>query len=241
MGFCRASLLPSCLGAAAALKGGWQTMGRRIVLCLVFLSVFLSPGNLCALLIEGSVWSTNATYYAQHPDEGPPQGVPADAAFKVTAVNFDSSRVQQPKNVTFNEFLNFPQSWDIPEGSKFDPNKKMFPNNGQGNGDEGVFFIFAIPIELSGGSLPVTITYDNGIVFSILNQILYSDPEPPDGIQVAKFSLNGFDPGLYTGILKYGALNDSYPAVLSFSTPEPGSLLLLALGVIGIGVVRRRK
>jgi hypothetical protein len=55
------------------------------------------------------------------------------------------------------------------------------------------------------------------------------------------FTLSGFDPGLYTGILKYGALNDPDPEVLIYRTPEPITMLLMVIGLVGISVIRRRK
>ena len=216
-------------------------MRRASVLFLVFLSVFLSPGNACSIIIEGSVWSTNATYYAERPNEGPPQGVAADANFQVADINFDSARVQQPKNITFNEFLNYP-TWFIPSDSKFDPDKKMFANNGQGNGDEGVFFSFSIPLDLTSGlSLPVTLVFDDGVEFSILNQVLFGEPDPDGGPRTAKFAIGGYDTGQYTGILQYGALSDGVPDVLIFRTPEPFTILLLGIGLVALGIAACRR
>ena len=40
--------------------------------------------------------------------------------------------------------------------------------------------------------------------------------------------------------LYYGALSDLLIMCLSSATPEPGSMLLLGLGVMGIGILRRR-
>ena len=212
-------------------------MGRLIVLCLMCISVLAFPGNVGAISIEGAVWSTDAYDFAKNPSLGAPS-VDPDAYFLVEAINFDSLRSEKPKNIIFDEFLN-PLEWKIPENSKFKPDEKMF--NGNNQGDEGIFFRFTFTLDLSGGTLPVTISHDDGFVFSIpIFQYEYSVPDPVETPQVAKFDLKGFDPGQYTVILDFGAINDSDSHVLIFSTPEPGSMLLLFLGIMGIGVLRRR-
>ena len=214
-------------------------MGRLIVLCLIFLSVLSFPGNAAAIAIEGAVWGTYALSSAQDPFKGPPSATP-EATFKVENINFDSRRVATPKNITYDEFLNRPV-WDIPEGSQFKPDKQMFTDNIKG--DEGVYFSFTWTIPYSGGSFPITIIHDDGFVFSIVTGDSFrSEFQYYEEPQISEFDLNMFklDPGVYTVTLNYWTIDDSDTHVLIYNTPEPGSMLLLALGIIGIGVLRRR-
>ncbi len=54
-----------------------------------------------------------------------------------------------------------------------------------------------------------------------------------------RFTVN-FEAANYTAVLRYGAINDDDADVLVYSTPEPGCLLLLALGIIGLSALRGR-
>ena len=218
------------------IKRGWQIMGRLIVLCMIFLSVFLFPGNTRASII-GEVWSTYLLSSAQEPFKGPPSATPAET-FNVESINFDSRRVEKPKNITYNEFLNYPK-W--PPNSKFKPDQQMFTDNIKG--DEGVYFIFRWTIEYLGGSYPITIIHDDGFVFSLVTgQSFRSEDQYYEEPHISTFDLKmfGLDSGTYNVWLSYWAVDDSDTHVLMFNTPEPGTMLLLGLGLIGIGILRRR-
>ncbi len=211
-------------------------MRRFIVICLGILSAFCLPAYAEEIRIIGEIWNTDATSYALNPSLGPPSGVAPDARFVVSQINFDSSRIGD-KNVSFEEFLNYPTEWLIPATSDFKPKDKMYKNNGPTV--QGVFFRFLIPFDMTTGSEPVSITHDDGFVFSILRLFEVSQPDQIDHPEFIRFNVN-IEMANYTAILRYGAINDDDADVLIYSTPEPGCLLLQVLGIIGLGALRRR-
>jgi len=222
-------------------------MGRLIVLCLIFLSAFFSPGNVCAISITGEVWSTTATNVlnsATTPSKGPPSTTP-DATFVVTNINFDSRLYGNPQGLTYNQFLNItdPKQWTM-IGANFDPAKSMFSKVPADPVDQGIFFRFTMSLDIPAGPLPITITHDDGFYFSILNIYEFgpktSDPVTGPVPSVTRFDVKGFDPGTYPATINYGVLNDSANHVLIYNTPEPWTILLLGLGMIGLGILRRK-
>jgi hypothetical protein len=231
-------------------KGGWHIMGRLIVLCLIFLSLLSFPGNVGAITIEGAVWSTDAYKYALDPSLGPPERKP-DATFEIESINFDSRLIKDIKErslITYNQFLNNPTKWDNsmnPElGLK--PGASMFPTS---DPNQGIFFRFTItPFDVSKDAQPVTVIHDDGINFSIFNvfELYKDDPDaakPVKGLEPAVTSINlkGVPPGNYSlAVLDYGALNDTANHVLIYNTPEPWTMLLLGLGMLGLGILRRK-
>ena len=206
-------------------------MGRLIVLCLIFLSVLSFPGNTSAL-ITGEIWQ-NALNSAKNPALGPPSAT-ADATFKVNGdINFSGNT----PSLTFGQFLNSPLVW---QSSSIDPDKPMFSNTRK-DPDQGIFFRFTWSLDLPAGLSPVTITHDDGFYFFDVSGNSAGKNGVFEGPLVSTFPVMVKDPGGYLSTLYYGALNDTNTHVLIFSTPEPGSMLLLALGIIGIGVLRKRK
>jgi hypothetical protein len=230
-------------------KGGWHVMGRFIVLCLIILSFLCIPGNSCALDITGELWQ-NAFASAQNPASGPPKIIvdgkeveaPATAKFTVSQMNFDSMRVQEPGSISYNDFLK-PVSWDIPLGSTFNPSLPMFSGTSP-QADQGIFFRFTMSLFIPDGPLPITVVHDDGFSFSIIvNLFEFNEASHPvygpDPVSTT-FFVKGIDEGTYYPVtLNYGALNDSVDHVLIYSTPEPWTILLLGIGVLGIGIVRR--
>lgn len=224
-------------------------MGRLIVLCLIFLSVLSFPGNATAI-IYGEVWSTSALSSAQNPVLGPPKGVLPDATFEVTDINFDSRRIdiKERSQISYNQFLNNP-NWTEFLNQKFDPTASMFGKVPVDPANEGIFFRFTFkPFDVSENAPPVTVIHDDGINFSIFNvfELYKEDPDaakPVKGLEPAVTSINlkGVPTGNYSlAVLDYGALNDSANHVLIYNTPEPWTMLLLGLGMLGLGILRRK-
>jgi len=218
-------------------------MGRFVGLCLIFLSFLYIPGNASALDIKGEVWQ-NALASAKNPIGGPPSETP-DATFLVTDLSFDSrliKNVEERSKITFDQFLNKPAKWDNSTNPKLGltPQSSMFTGP-----DQGVFFRFSWTMHFPGGSVPLIVTHDDGFFFLVLDVFKFnaSDPVKEDSPAVTKIDLTGIDPGDYRFILEYGALNDTTTQVLIVRTPEPGSILLLGLGLVAVGVailMRRR-
>jgi hypothetical protein len=228
-------------------------MGRIIVLCLVFLSLLSFPGHACALGdsgVTGYLWLDNYDY-AYNPSlvvTNPLDTKTATAAFTVPDINFDSRQFDQPQKVSFNQFLHIPdkdpyKQWTIPAGSSFDPSSQMFNNK---NGKEGIFFQFDWDMTLKNGTLPFRITYDDGFFLRLGTGETFpvTDLPPSSGIIdvpiTQEFSLSKA-PGMYHFTLYYGAINDTSTHVIIFATPEPGSILLLGLGLAGIGFIMRKR
>jgi hypothetical protein len=219
-------------------------MGRYIGLCLILLSFFYVPGNASALDIKGEVWQ-NALASAMNPIGGPPSATP-DATFLVTDLNFDSrliQNVEERKNITFDQFLNSPANWN----NSTNPILGLTPQSSMFTGtDQGVFFRFSWTMHFPGGSVPLIVTHDDGFFLRLIDVFKYnaSDTVGKDGPAVTKFDLTGIDEGDYRVILEYGAMNDTTTQVLIVRTPEPGTVLLLGLGLVAVGVVilmRRRR
>ena len=211
-------------------------MRRFIVLCLIVLSALSFPGNASALLITGEVWQS-ALASASNPQSGPPSSTP-DATFAVTDINFDSKRAANPGSISYDTFLNaVPGSWVI-NTTGFDPFAAMF--SGTANpADKGIFFRFTTQFVIPQ---TITVTHDDGFYFAIPNVFEFgpdtSTPITGSDPAVVTFPVVGPRPGTYFPlIISYGALNDSVDHVLIFNAPEPWTILLLGIGMIGIGIM----
>ena len=107
----------------------------------------------------------------------------------------------------------------------------------------GSFFLFEWDMEISRG-MPITIIHDDGFFLLLSNGKTYNNSNPTLSPVEETLYLD-FDPGQYHFTLTYGALNDTdtYNHELIIRTAEPGTILLLGLGLVAVGVAiltRRR-
>ena len=215
-------------------------MRRLFVLCVIFLSILSFPGNASA--ISGEVWSTDAYNFALDPSIGPPKDLKPDATFEVESINFDSGRIQdstERSQITYAQFLNNPTKWNNTSNPALSllPDSMLFATSDL---DQGIFFRFTWVLPLSKGSNPFTIVHDDGFFLYLSNGISFDFSGQFGEPKSSKVDLEVNNSENYTLQLDYGALNDTYSQVLIVRTPEPGSMLLLALGILGIGILRRR-
>jgi hypothetical protein len=209
-------------------------MGRFFVLCLVFLSFLSFPGHACALDISGEVW-LNAKPFAENPVKRP--AYDPDATFTVSDINFDSARVGNPPGIKFDQFLTGLSNW---KSSSIKQDAQMFDTNDPSQ--QGIFFQFTWSMDAVAGQF-FTVTHDDGFVLEIPAQLITIDKykSPIKIPESVTFNSELQNTGNFVFVLSYGVLSDPPTHVLILATPEPGSMLLLGLGLAGIGFIIRKR
>ncbi len=187
-------------------------------------------GNTNALTIQGSLW-TPASESAQDPGIVPTYS--ATATFTVDALNFDSRRGTE----TYDDFLKGSTTENINNLTWLTWDSLSYTRNDfyTANG-EGSFFQFTGTAYFDADT---TIIHDDGFYLTLGNTIYdYSTPTAPTPHSLGNAA------GNYNFTMNYGAWN-GFPEVLlapmSNPVPEPGTMLLLGLGILGLAGIGRKK
>ena len=198
-----------------------------IMMAIAVTCVFvLMSGVSQATPIYGSLWKY-ADASAQNPSIVPAGS--ATATFTVTALNFDSGI----GTLTYDTWLKGSNSTN-PNNLVWLTDPSNIKNTFYTAGGQGTFFQFT---GIAYFPANVVISHDDGIYLT-LGTTVYNDSAPTT---VKATPLNNLA-GTYAFTLNYGAWN-GFPEVLKvpgISVPEPATMFLFGLGLLGLAGLRRR-
>jgi hypothetical protein len=203
------------------------------IMVAAFFLVLMLGGNSQAL-INGSIWAPNANYNSSTHDLTNTffAGLgTANATFTVNSINFDSGALLAESYA----------SWLTTGGGlSFSTGAGFAAGNILTSGASASLFQFT-----GTATFPASfsIRHDDGIQLYIDGILLTptdaSDPSFPTPPEFTPYAVSA---GVHTFTLNYAAWN-GMPEVLqapSIVTPEPTTMLLLGLGMLGVAVLRRK-
>jgi hypothetical protein len=217
--------------------------GLTIMMAAFFLVLMLA-GNSQAL-ISGQIWDNVIGYNSSTHDLTNAKFATlgaADASFTVNVINSDSEALTGSYGgpVTYTQFL--ANSLAGAPG----PNGLVWANAASatfGNNQLVTSSSLASFFQFTGTAFfpaTFTISKDDGFVLYVNGNLIIdaSGPTAPADVPVTL----GFAPGVYNFTLNYAAWN-GFPEVIqapSIVTPEPTTMLLLGLGMLGVAAFRRK-
>jgi hypothetical protein len=165
-------------------------------------------------------------------------------SFDVNALNFNAPK-NSPSKYTYSQFLT---SNGASVTNATGTNAKFVTGSNK-HGMYGTIFQFTGEGYFNPAN-SISVTSDDGFsfyVFSSTGSVLYSytTHASPQSAETATFNTTGLSAGDYRFELNYGAVN-GYPEVLKVNglqaaVPEPSTVLLLGVCLIGFAIVSRKK